>query len=178
MAKQVQLRRGTAAQNNQFTGAPGEVTVDTDLNTLRVHDGTTPGGTILATMDSVTTGTGSPSPTTDYVTEYQAPTSSNNYTWYRKYHSGWIEQGGQQTSASDGTFTITLPVAMSDKNYNFTAGVHIKNDVGSANMLLAVRVVHGTSSTSVIKGSITGIDSGWNGAGTWAFDWRVCGIAE
>ena len=60
MAKQVQLRRGTAAQNNQFTGAPGEVTVDTDLNTLRVHDGTTPGGTILATMDSVTTGTGSP----------------------------------------------------------------------------------------------------------------------
>lgn len=48
MARQIQLRRGTSAQHNSFTGAPGEVTVDTDQNTLRVHDGVTPGGTILA----------------------------------------------------------------------------------------------------------------------------------
>lgn len=48
MARQIQMRRGTSAQHNSFTGAPGEVTVDTDLNTLRVHDGVTPGGTILA----------------------------------------------------------------------------------------------------------------------------------
>lgn len=44
MAKQVQLRRGTTAQHGSFTGAAGEVTVDTDLNVLRVHDGATAGG--------------------------------------------------------------------------------------------------------------------------------------
>ena len=44
MAKQVQRRRGTAAENNAFTGAAGEVTVDTTANDLRVHDGSTEGG--------------------------------------------------------------------------------------------------------------------------------------
>ncbi|MDE6481594.1 MAG: hypothetical protein K2L25_02110 [Alphaproteobacteria bacterium] len=55
MARQIQMRRGTSAQHNNFTGAPGEVTVDTDLNTLRVHDGVTPGGTILASRDEIAT---------------------------------------------------------------------------------------------------------------------------
>ena len=44
MAKRVQLRRGTTAQNNAFTGAVGEVSVDTDKEVLVVHDGTTAGG--------------------------------------------------------------------------------------------------------------------------------------
>lgn len=44
MAKQLQLRRGTTAQHSTFTGAAGEITVDTDLNTLVVHDGATAGG--------------------------------------------------------------------------------------------------------------------------------------
>ena len=44
MAIQVQFRRGTTAQNNAFTGAIGEVTVDTNLMTIRVHDGVTAGG--------------------------------------------------------------------------------------------------------------------------------------
>lgn len=44
MTKEVKLRRGTTAQHAAFTGAVGEVTVDTDKNTLVVHDGVTPGG--------------------------------------------------------------------------------------------------------------------------------------
>jgi len=44
MATAVQLRRGTTTQNNAFTGALGEVSVDTTLDTLRVHDGSTAGG--------------------------------------------------------------------------------------------------------------------------------------
>ena len=40
----LQHRRGTTSQNNAFTGALGEISVDTDLDTLRVHDGTTAGG--------------------------------------------------------------------------------------------------------------------------------------
>lgn len=44
MSKQLKLRRGTTAQHSTFTGASGEVTVDTDKKTLVVHDGTTAGG--------------------------------------------------------------------------------------------------------------------------------------
>lgn len=38
------LRRGTVSENNAFTGAAGEVVVDTTNNRLRVHDGATAGG--------------------------------------------------------------------------------------------------------------------------------------
>lgn len=48
MSNQLQLRRGTAAQTATFTGAPGEVTIVTDDNSLRVHDGVTPGGHAIA----------------------------------------------------------------------------------------------------------------------------------
>jgi microcystin-dependent protein len=51
---QVKLRRGTEAEhdttNGGFTGAEGEVTVDTTNDTLRVHDGTTAGGVRLAKL--------------------------------------------------------------------------------------------------------------------------------
>ena len=50
MAVQLQLRSGTATEHNTFTGANGEVTVDTTNKTLRVHDGSTVGGTILAAL--------------------------------------------------------------------------------------------------------------------------------
>jgi len=40
----LQFRRGTTAQNNSFTGSEGEVSIDTTLDTLRVHDGSTAGG--------------------------------------------------------------------------------------------------------------------------------------
>lgn len=40
----VQFRRGTTAQNNNHVGAAGEISIDTTLNTLRVHNGTDSGG--------------------------------------------------------------------------------------------------------------------------------------
>ena len=55
MAKQIQLRRGTTAENNAFRGALGEVTVDTDKKTVVVHDGLTVGGTPLATYADLST---------------------------------------------------------------------------------------------------------------------------
>jgi hypothetical protein len=44
MATQVQQRRGTTAEHASFTGAVGEITVDTTKDTAVVHDGTTAGG--------------------------------------------------------------------------------------------------------------------------------------
>ncbi|SUZ58942.1 uncharacterized protein METZ01_LOCUS11796, partial [marine metagenome] len=51
MAKRVQRRRGTTSEHSNFTGAEGEVTVDTTLDTLVVHDGTTAGGHPVAKAD-------------------------------------------------------------------------------------------------------------------------------
>ena len=48
----LQHRRGTATQNNAFTGSAGELTVDLTNRTIRVHDGSTAGGNRLATKDS------------------------------------------------------------------------------------------------------------------------------
>ena len=54
MATILQLRRGTTVQHSSFTGANGEVTVDTTKKTVVVHDGSTAGGSPLATEAYVT----------------------------------------------------------------------------------------------------------------------------
>ena len=53
MAKKLQLRRGTTTQHNSFTGAEGEVTVDTTKDSLVVHDGSTQGGHPIAKSSDI-----------------------------------------------------------------------------------------------------------------------------
>ena len=54
MATAIQWRRGTTSQHSSFTGLVGEITVDTDLNTVIVHDGSTAGGHRIAKYSEVT----------------------------------------------------------------------------------------------------------------------------
>jgi len=51
MATQIQFRRGSASQHEAFTGALGEVTVNTTNDSLHVHDGSTVGGFEAAKAD-------------------------------------------------------------------------------------------------------------------------------
>ena len=44
MPTQLQFRRGTTSQNNSFTGAVGELSIDTDTENIRIHDGSSAGG--------------------------------------------------------------------------------------------------------------------------------------
>lgn len=44
MTRVLQIRRGTSAQHENFVGLPGEITMDTDNKTIRLHDGVTLGG--------------------------------------------------------------------------------------------------------------------------------------
>lgn len=104
MSEQWQIRRGTTAENEGFTGAQGELTMDTDNGQVRVHDGATQGG--VGTIDPVVA--------------FQIPTADNDYTWYRKYASGWVEMGGFKVISSASiaaggynTATINFPVALS-----------------------------------------------------------------
>ena len=48
MSTQIQRRRGTTSDHSTFTGAGGELTIDTTKNTIVVHDGSTAGGFPLA----------------------------------------------------------------------------------------------------------------------------------
>ncbi len=50
MATQIQFRRGTTAEHGSFTGAVGEVTVDTDKDTMVVHDNSQAGGYAMANL--------------------------------------------------------------------------------------------------------------------------------
>jgi len=51
MAKLLKLRGGTTSQHGSFTGADREVTIDTDKETLVVHDGSTAGGFTMMRSD-------------------------------------------------------------------------------------------------------------------------------
>lgn len=52
----LQLRRGTTTEHASFTGAEGEVTVNTTKDTLVIHDGSTQGGFEIALADLSNTG--------------------------------------------------------------------------------------------------------------------------
>ena len=89
---------------------------------------------------------------------FQAPTSTNNYTWFRLYADGWVEQGGKTTSA---TSTVTLPIEMADTNYHIQA---TPNGTGGASYYASFGVQ--TSTTTVtIYGNLVG---------SW---WQVSGMA-
>lgn len=51
MTKRVQRRRGTATQHTSFTGAEGEISVNTTNKSIHVHDGVTTGGFEAARAD-------------------------------------------------------------------------------------------------------------------------------
>lgn len=113
MAKQLQFRRGTTLQNSAFIGAVGEPTLDTETGMIHIHDGVTQGGKEFI----------------DAVVAFQRPTADNNYTWFRKYASGWVEQGG--TCSGDSSYIISLPITMADTNFAFYSGTS-KNVVDGA----------------------------------------------
>lgn len=58
MSKAIKRRRGSTLQHSTFTGLAGELTVDTDINTLIVHDGSTVGGHPMAKDSEVVHNTG------------------------------------------------------------------------------------------------------------------------
>ena len=72
----LQFRRGTTSQNNAFTGSTGELTINTETGSLRVHDGVLAGGSELLKID----GTNLPaiSGDTDIVNKLYVDTAVSN----------------------------------------------------------------------------------------------------
>ena len=112
--------------------------------------------------------------TADYVIEFQAPTAANGYTWYRKYKSGWVEQGGcyeNATNAQDITTRVTLPITMADNLYTAiaTAGRNTDNAADRSGY------------TSIFTQTTTTLGIGWYGVNSTntmrRISWQVSGMA-
>lgn len=174
-ARPIQRRRGTAAEHAEFIGLDGEITIDTTNKTIRVHDGETPGGTVLAKISDIADGGGGAMPdgididalaqmveqfaSMDYVVE----SGGNSTAWYRKYKSGWVEQGGKKLGNLK---EYTLPLAMKDTNYTILTTT-------ANNYSITIQGYPLTSSTFVLRAQNTagGEYNAWTGS------WTVSGWA-
>ena len=112
---------------------------------------------------------------THKVIAFQIPNAGNNYTWYRKYADGWVEQGGLatipgRTDQGSSYIDVVLPVIMTDANY--TPMVSITTGGG---YWASAQVSAREPSTTTIR-----LIAYWNANGT--FDalpvaWTVSGMA-
>ena len=157
MATQLQLRRGTATEINNFTGADGELVYNKSAKSLHVHDGKKKGGWMIDTLVA-----------------FRAPSSANNWTWYRKYASGWVEQGGQATIAAQNTNTqlftdVNLPITMANQAY--MVNVAFITDGGNTTGLRNNANGRGTTKLTIGTYSMTGISNSYIVA------WEVKGMA-
>lgn len=138
MATQLQLRKGTKVQNDAFTGAEAELTYDSTSKGLRLHDGVQQGGYEVPVLVSV-----------------QRPTAENNYTWFRVWSDGWVEQGGKNSGT--GLQTTSLPITMADTNYTTL----ITTIYGSAGADIRQRYVQSQTTSSFESNSVSLGDFYW-----------------
>lgn len=73
---------------------------------------------------------------THEVIEYQEPTAANNWSWYRLYADGWVEQGGRtsnftNTTASSENKEESLLIEMASIEY--PVGVNLSYDLTLGN---------------------------------------------
>ncbi len=111
----------------------------------------------------------------DYVVESQAPSADNNYTWYRKYKSGWIEQGGEATIAAQAANTIlgtdvTLPVTMAGTNY--LVNVCFITDGGNTMTLRNISNTRATTKLTIGTWTTIAITN------SYIVTWEIKGMAE
>lgn len=120
-ATQVQIRRGTEAENNAFTGAEGEVTMDLTGKTLRVHDGSTQGGIALINENNLSW----VFPSSKYI-DLELQASGSIYT---APANGWFALRKRSSSAGQAielrNNTTNISIRFSYSKENFLAGIYI-----------------------------------------------------
>ncbi|MGP0058400.1 MAG: hypothetical protein ACLPID_03820 [Beijerinckiaceae bacterium] len=153
MTEQLQLRRGTATQVDAFTGAQGEVVVDTTNNRAVVNDGSTAGGWPAAKLAEVITNTRTAvsdaaytALVTDRLIAYTAITAARTITLpaASTYPTGTALTIVDESGSCSATNTITLARAGSDTIDGATSAV-----VSSAYGYLAIES-NGSSKWTIV----------------------------
>lgn len=159
MPTQVQFRRGNTSQHSTFTGAEGELTVDTEKDTLVVHDGTTAGGfpvvTALAKESIIpsTNGTFSLGNTTN--------------RWANLFLSGNTLVIGDQSISSNstgfnlsGTIFVSNTEVLSSSEISVTTGITVGNNSVNSSI----------SSTQLLISNVTATNISGNGSAITSLD--------
>jgi hypothetical protein len=126
MAIQTQQRRGNTQQHTTFTGAIGEVTVDTDKKVAVVHDGTTAGGFPLVKAQDLTTAN---------VTEV-----SNQYFTNARARAAISVTGAGTYDNTTGVITITGGVTSVGGATGAVSNVQLANAIITSGLLTTANV--------------------------------------
>ena len=105
----------------------------------------------------------------DYVIETQIPTPENNYTWYRLYKSGWVEQGGYVSytgSWIEGHIdSVVLPIEFANTDYRIMIGRTLPADGDILTSYDINKTTTGFGIASYAVNQSTAIASNWFAVG-------------
>ena len=120
--KKILVGRGNTAVASAYNGVRGEIVLDTDLNTLRVYNGTTTGGTVLATNQQVATIANLVANSTIQVGNTPPVTSTTGTLWYDseggrtyiRYANAWVDSSPAVTDISITDLTANVAQLQTD----------------------------------------------------------------
>lgn len=98
-ANQVQIRRGTTAENDAFTGQDGEITFDNQRDQIRTHDGATAGGFPVLNAGDIQNGTATAG-TTGGSANAQTLTVTPAISAYATGQLFWFKAGATNTGST------------------------------------------------------------------------------
>lgn len=160
VATQVKRRRGTAEENNAFTGAEGEITVDLTNKTLRVHDGETLGGTAVETQRNKST------TITAESTDDQYPSAKAVVDYVSTNSGGAMPVGAIFTTPRTGT--IGGAVEANGGEYNI-ADYSGEGSIGALLAAGSIAYVSKTEFQTQVANTGACGSFGWNGASDTTF---------
>lgn len=99
------------------------------------------------------------------VIAFQEPTALNNYTWYRKYADGWVEQGGIYTITTNVFADFNLIIPMADTHYTI-----VGNSLGTNTTAVPINFKNADFTTTTFSAKTGNASSG-------DFSWQVSGMA-
>jgi len=159
MSTQVQYRRGTATQNNAFTGALAEITVDTTNQILRVHDGVTAGGYSLVGLTASQT-------LTNKIYQGTSVSVTGNVAGGNVTTAGIVSATGNITGGNlSGTSivgTLTTAAQTNITSVGTLGSLSVTGNITGGNLLTSGNIVD-TGAFSIITGASGNVNLAPNG---------------
>lgn len=157
-----------AALSQQITDLGDISTLRSDVATNTNNIGTLTNN--VGALDTRTTGL------IDYVIASQTPTSANNYTWYRKYKSGWVEQGGRHDGDTE-IGQVNLHITMANTSYAAYATRIVETTADDA-AAISLQVRNMSTTGFQVRQTYSTSDHNGTGRGPgYAYNWMVFGMA-